>query len=73
MVGVVGHDHQEDKLGVLNCTSGSADHGQNFLIVIVLNRLCKRFQEDLFVVGGLVGDGTDISEFDLDIQAFLSA
>ncbi len=43
MVGVVGHDHQEDKLGVLNCTSGSADHGQNFLIVIVLNRLCKRF------------------------------
>jgi hypothetical protein len=70
---VVGHDHQEDKLGVLNCTSGSADHGQNFLIVIVLNRLCKRFQEDLFVVGGLVRDGTDISEFDLDIQAFLSA
>lgn len=73
MVGVVGHDHQEDELGVLNCTSRSADHGQNFFIVIVLNRLCKRFQEDLFVVGGLVRDGTDISEFDLNIQAFLSA
>ena len=73
MVGVVRHDNQEDKLSVLNCTSGSSHHGQNLLIVVVLDGLCKRLKEDFFVVGCLVRDGTDISKFDLDIQAFLSA
>ena len=37
VVGVVGHDNQEDELSVLNRTTGSAHYGKNFLVVVVLD------------------------------------
>jgi len=71
VVRVVGHDHEEDELRVLDLTVGLADCSRHFLVVVILDGLGEGLEEDFFVEGGLVGDRTDISEFDLDAEALL--
>jgi len=71
VVRVVGHDHEEDELRVLDLTLGGADYSRHFLVVVILDGLGEGLEEDFFVEGGLVGDRTDISEFDLDAEALL--
>ena len=71
MVGVVGHNDQEDKLRVLYCAIRLLNHGQYFLIVVVLNALSKRLKKNFLVVSSLVGYWTNMSEFNLNAESFL--
>lgn len=71
MVRVIGHNHQEHKLRVLNSTVRLLNDWQYFLVIVVLNALCKRLKKNLLVVGGLVGYWTNMSKFNLNAESFL--
>ena len=71
MVGVVGHNDQENKLRVLYCAIRLLNHRQYFLIVVVLNALSKRLKKNFLVVSSLVGYWTNMSEFNLNAESFL--
>ena len=71
VVGVVRHDDQEDKVGVLDGSARVLDRRQHLLVVVVLDARGKSFQKILLVDGGLVGDGADVGVLDSDVEAFL--
>ena len=71
VVGVVRHDDQEYKVGVLDGSTRVLDRRQHLLVVVVLDARGKSFQKILLVDGGLVGDGANVGVLDSDVEAFL--
>lgn len=60
MVGVVGHYHKEDELGVTDNTVTVADGWGNFLVVVVLDRLSEGLKKDFFMERCLIRNRTNI-------------
>ena len=71
VVGVVGHDDQENEVGVLDGSARVLDRRQHLLVVVVLDARGKSFQKILLVDGGLVGDGADVGVLNSDVETFL--
>ena len=66
VVRLVGHNHKEDELRVLDLSIAALDDGQNFLVVVVLDGLSETFKKDLFVVRCLVRNRAHVSELHLN-------
>ena len=71
VVRVVGHDDQEDEIGVFNCAIRSLDGGQDLLVIIILDRGREGLKEILLVLSSLIQDRADVGVLDPDVEALL--
>lgn len=71
MVGVVGHNYQEHKIGVFDGAAGLINFGQNLLVVVVLDALGEGLEQVLLVVRSLVGHLADVGVLNGNIQTLL--
>jgi hypothetical protein len=66
VVRLVRHNHKEDELRVLDLSIAALDNRQDFLVVVVLDRLSKTLKEYLLVVSCLVRNRANVSELYLN-------
>ena len=69
MIGVVGHDHQEDEIGVFNASIGRLDRGQDLLVVVVLDARRERLEQILLVLCGLIKHRANVCVLHADVEA----